>query len=201
VARYTGPRHRACRRARTPLCQSRRCPVERRPYPPGEHGRGRIRESDYLVQLREKQKLRAMYGVLERQFRNYYKEADRSEDITGDVLLQLLERRLDNVVWRSGLAATRPQARQMVNHGHFEVNGKKVDIPSYQVRPGDEIKVKDRSRDLIMIQHAIDTQDRAVPGWMETSVDERKVVVAANPRRDQIDTDINEQLIVELYSK
>ena len=201
MARYTGPRHRACRRARTPLCQSRRCPVERRPYPPGEHGRGRIRESDYLVQLREKQKLRAMYGVLERQFRNYYKEADRSEDITGDVLLQLLERRLDNVVWRSGLAATRPQARQMVNHGHFEVNGKKVDIPSYQVRPGDEIKVKDRSRDLIMIQHAIDTQDRAVPGWMETSVDERKVVVAANPRRDQIDTDINEQLIVELYSK
>jgi len=201
VARYTGPRHKACRRARTPLCQSKRCPVERRPYPPGEHGRGRIRESDYLIQLREKQKLRAMYGVLERQFRNYYKEADRSEDITGDVLLQLLERRLDNVVWRSGLAATRPQARQMVNHGHFEVNGKKVDIPSYQVRPGDEIKVKDRSRDLIMVQHAIDTQDRAVPGWMETSVDERKVVVAANPRRDQIDTDINEQLIVELYSK
>jgi len=201
VARYTGPRHRACRRARTPLCQSKRCPVERRPYPPGEHGRGRIRESDYLIQLREKQKLRAMYGVLERQFRNYYKEADRSEDITGDVLLQLLERRLDNVVWRSGLAATRPQARQMVNHGHFQVNGKKVDIPSYLVRPGDEIKVKDRSRDLIMIQHAIDTQDRLVPGWMETSVDERKVVVAANPRRDQIDTDINEQLIVELYSK
>jgi len=201
VARYTGPRHKACRRARTPLCQSKRCPVERRPYPPGEHGRGRIRESDYLIQLREKQKLRAMYGVLERQFRNYYKEADRSEDITGDVLLQLLERRLDNVVWRSGLAATRPQARQMVNHGHFEVNGKKVDIPSYQVRPGDEIRVKDRSRDLIMVQHAIDTQDRAVPGWMETSVDERKVVVAANPRRDQIDTDINEQLIVELYSK
>lgn len=201
MARYTGPRHKACRRARTPLCQSKRCPVERRPYPPGEHGRGRIRESDYLIQLREKQKLRAMYGVLERQFRNYYKEADRSEDITGDVLLQLLERRLDNVVWRSGLAATRPQARQMVNHGHFEVNGKKVDIPSYQVRPGDEIRVKDRSRDLIMVQHAIDTQDRAVPGWMETSVDERKVVVAANPRRDQIDTDINEQLIVELYSK
>lgn len=201
MARYTGPRHRACRRARTPLCQSKRCPVERRPYPPGEHGRGRIRESDYLIQLREKQKLRAMYGVLERQFRNYYKEADRSEDITGDVLLQLLERRLDNVVWRSGLAATRPQARQMVNHGHFQVNGKKVDIPSYLVRPGDEIKVKDRSRDLIMIQHAIDTQDRLVPGWMETSVDERKVVVAANPRRDQIDTDINEQLIVELYSK
>jgi small subunit ribosomal protein S4 len=201
MARYTGPRHKACRRARTPLCQSKRCPVERRPYPPGEHGRGRIRESDYLVQLREKQKLRTMYGVLEKQFRNYYKEAARRDGITGDSLLQLLEQRLDNVVWRSGLAATRPQARQMVNHGHFRVNGRKVDIPSYQVKPGDEITVKDRSSDLIMIQHAIDTQDRVVPAWLETNTDERKIVITATPRRDQIDTDINEQLIVELYSK
>jgi small subunit ribosomal protein S4 len=201
MARYTGPRHKPCRRARTPLCQSKRCPVERRPYPPGEHGRGRIRESDYLIQLREKQKLRTMYGVLEKQFRNYYKEAARRGGITGDTLLQLLEQRLDNVVWRSGLAATRPQARQMVNHGHFKVNGRKVDIPSYQVKPGDEITVKDASKDLIMIQHAIDTQGRLVPDWMETNIDERKIVVAAQPRRDQIDTDINEQLIVELYSK
>jgi small subunit ribosomal protein S4 len=201
MARYTGPRHKACRRARTPLCQSKRCPVERRPYPPGEHGSGRIRESDYLVQLREKQKLRTMYGVLEKQFRNYYKEAARRDGITGDSLLQLLEQRLDNVVWRSGLAATRPQARQMVNHGHFRVNGRKVDIPSYQVKPGDEITVKDRSSDLIMIQHAIDTQDRVVPAWLETNTDERKIVITATPRRDQIDTDINEQLIVELYSK
>ena len=201
MARYTGPRHKACRRARTPLCQSKRCPVERRPYPPGEHGRGRIRESDYLIQLREKQKLRVMYGVLEKQFRNYYKEAARRDGITGDSLLQLLEQRLDNVVWRGGLAATRPQARQMVNHGHFQVNGKKVDIPSYQVKPDDVVTVKERSKDLIMIQHAIDTQDRVVPGWMETNTDERKIVITAQPRRDQIDTDINEQLIVELYSK
>ena len=201
MARYTGPRHKACRRARTPLCQSKKCPVDRRPYPPGEHGRGRIRESDYLVQLREKQKLRTMYGVLERQFRRYYEEADRRQGITGDTLLMLLEQRLDNVVWRSGLAATRPQARQMVNHGHFQVNGRKVDIPSYQVGPGDVITVKDRSKDLIMIQHSVDTQDRVVPDWLDVNRDERKIVVVAHPRRDQIDTDINEQLIVELYSK
>ncbi len=201
MARYTGPRHKACRRARTPLCQSKKCPVDRRPYPPGEHGRGRIRESDYLIQLREKQKLRTMYGVLEKQFRRYYTEAAGRQGITGDNLLMLLEQRLDNVVWRSGLAATRPQARQMVNHGHFKVNGKKVDIPSFQVGPDDEITVKDRSKDLIMIQHSIDTQDRLVPDWMEVDKDERKIVVTAHPRRDQIDTDINEQLIVELYSK
>ena len=201
MARYIGPRHKPCRRARTPLCQSKRCPVERRPYPPGEHGRGRIRESDYMIQLREKQKLRTMYGVLEKQFRNYYKEAARRGGITGDTLLQLLEQRLDNVVWRSGLAATRPQARQMVNHGHFRVNGRKVDIPSYQVKPGDEISVKEASSDLIMIQHAVDTQGRPVSDWLSVDVDSRKIIVNAQPRRDQIDTDINEQLIVELYSK
>ncbi|MGB7861443.1 MAG: 30S ribosomal protein S4 [Acidimicrobiia bacterium] len=201
MARYTGPRHKACRRARTQLCQSKRCPVERRPYPPGEHGRGRVRESDYLIQLREKQKLRTMYGVLEKQFRNYYKEAAKRGGITGDALLQLLEQRLDNVVWRSGLAATRPQARQMVNHGHFLVNGRKVDIPSFQVKPGDEVTVKERSQDLIMIQHAVDTQDRLVSDWLTVDPDARKITVNAHPRRDQIDTDINEQLIVELYSK
>jgi len=201
MARYTGPRHKACRRARTPLCQSKRCPVERRPYPPGEHGRGRVRESDYLIQLREKQKLRTMYGVLEKQFRNYYKEAARRGGITGDTLLQLLEQRLDNVVWRSGMAATRPQARQMVNHGHFQVNGRKVDIPSFQVKAGDEVEVKDASSDLIMIQHAVDTQARPVSDWLSVDVDSRKITVNAQPRRDQIDTDINEQLIVELYSK
>jgi small subunit ribosomal protein S4 len=201
MARYTGPRHKACRRARTPLCQSKKCPVDRRPYPPGQHGRGRIRESDYLIQLREKQKLRTMYGVLEKQFRLYYKEAARRSGITGDSLLQLLEQRLDNVVWRSGLVATRPQARQLVNHGHFLVNGKKVDIPSYQVRPGDEITVKEKSRDLLIIQHSVDTQDRVVPDWIRVEPGDRKVVVTDHPRRDQIDTSINEQLIVELYSK
>jgi small subunit ribosomal protein S4 len=201
MARYTGPRHKACRRARTPLCQSKKCPVDRRPYPPGQHGRGRIRESDYLIQLREKQKLRTMYGVLERQFRRYYEEAARRPGITGDNLLQLLEQRLDNVVWRSGLTATRPQARQLVNHGHFRVNGKKVDIPSYQVRPGDIVTIKDRSQNIIVVQHAVDTQDRVVPDWIQVDPGERKVVVRDHPRRDQIDTAINEQLIVELYSK
>lgn len=201
MARYTGPKHKACRRARTPLCQSKKCPVDRRPYPPGEHGRGRIRESDYQVQLREKQKLRVMYGVLERQFRKYYHEAARRPGITGDNLLQILECRLDNVVWRSGLAATRPQARQLVNHGHFTVNGRKVDIPSYQVRAGDVVTVKERSRDMVTIQHSADTMDRMTPEWLDVNLDERRIAVRDLPGRDQIDTPIQEQLVVELYSK
>jgi small subunit ribosomal protein S4 len=201
MARYTGPRHKACRRARQPLCQSKKCPVDRRPYPPGQHGRGRIRESDYLVQLREKQKLRTMYGVLEKQFRRYYELASRQPGITGDNLLKLLESRLDNVVWRSGLAETRPQARQLVNHGHFRVNGKKVDIPSYRVRSGDVVTVKEASRDMIVIQHSIDTFGRPLPEWLDVNHGERKVTVRDLPSRHQIDTAINEQLIVELYSK
>jgi small subunit ribosomal protein S4 len=201
MARYTGPQCKACRRARTQLCQKKRCAVDRRPYPPGEHGRGRVRESDYQIQLREKQKLRTMYGVLEKQFRRYYEEAARRPGITGELILQMLEQRLDNVVWRAGFAATRPQARQLVNHGHFRVNGKKVDIPSYQVRPGDVVTVKDRSRDLIVIQHSVDTQGRLVPDWLTVDAEDRKISVSDRPRRDQIDTDINEQLIVELYSK
>lgn len=201
MARYTGPKHKACRRARTPLCQSKKCPVDRRPYPPGEHGRGRIRESDYQIQLREKQKLRVMYGVLERQFRRYYEEAARRGGITGDNLLQILECRLDNVVWRSGLAATRPQARQLVNHGHLLVNGRKVDIPSYQVKGGDVVTVKDASRDLVIIQHAIDTLDHPTPEWLDVDLDDRRVTVRDLPSRDQIDTAIQEQLVVELYSK
>jgi small subunit ribosomal protein S4 len=160
-----------------------------------------VRESDYLIRLREKQKLRAMYGVLERQFRRYYRIAARQPGITGENLLRILESRLDNVVWRAGFAETRPQARQLVNHGHFRVNGRKVDIPSYQVRPGDVITVKDRSRDLIVIQHAIDTFGRPVPDWLEVDHAERRILVRDLPRRDQIDTPINEQLIVELYSK
>jgi small subunit ribosomal protein S4 len=201
MARSTGPKCKACRRARTQLCQSKRCAVERRPYPPGEHGRGRVRESDYQIQLREKQKLRTMYGVLEKQFRRYYQEAARRPGITGENILQMLEQRLDNVVWRSGMAATRPQARQLVNHGHFRLNGKKVDIPSYQVRPGDVVTIKDRSRDLIVIQHSVDTQDRVIPDWLSVNADDRQITISDRPRRDQIDTDINEQLIVELYSK
>jgi small subunit ribosomal protein S4 len=201
MARQTGPRHKACRRARTPLCQSKKCPVDRRPYPPGEHGRGRIRESDYQIQLREKQKLRVMYGVLERQFRRYYEEAARRPGITGTTLLQILECRLDNVVWRSGLAATRPQARQLVNHGHFRVNGRKVDIPSYQVKKGDVVTMKEASQDLVAVQHSVDTLDRVVPEWLDVDAGDRKVSVRDVPDREQIDTAIQEQLIVELYSK
>lgn len=201
MARYTGPRHRACRRARTPLCQSRRCPVERRPYPPGQHGRGRMKESDYQLQLREKQKLRAMYGVLERQFRRYYELANRQGGITGENLLRILESRLDNVVWRAGFAATRPQARQLVNHGHFRVNGSKVDIPSYQLKVGDVVTVRERSRDMITIQHSLDTISHPVPEWLAVEAGERKVTVTALPSRAQIDTAIKEQMIVELYSK
>jgi small subunit ribosomal protein S4 len=201
MARYTGPRCRACRRARTPLCQSKNCAAEKRPYPPGQHGRGRSKESDYQLQLREKQKLRAMYGVLERQFRRYYEIANRQPGITGENLLRILEYRLDNVVWRAGLAATRPQARQLVNHGHFRVNGKKVDIPSFQLKVGDVVTVKERSRELIIIQHAIDTLGHAIPEWLSVDASERKVTVTTVPSRAQIDTAINEQMIVELYSK
>jgi small subunit ribosomal protein S4 len=201
MARYVGPRHRACRRARTPLCQAKRCPVERRPYPPGQHGRGRIKESDYQLQLREKQKLRAMYGVLERQFRRYYEAATRQPGITGENLLRILESRIDNVVWRAGFAATRPQARQLVNHGHFRVNGSKVDIPSYQLKAGDVVSTKDRSRDLLIIQHSLDTISHPVPEWLSVNGDERSVTVLSLPDRSQIDTSIREQMIVELYSK
>lgn len=201
MARNTSPRHKACRRARQPLCQSAKCPVDKRPYPPGEHGRGRIRESDYLIRLREKQKLRTMYGVLEKQFRRYYELAARQPGVTGDNLLRILESRLDNVVWRSGLAATRPQARQMVNHGHFLVNGRKVDIPSYRVRSGDIVTPRDGSRELLIIQHAADTLSRAFPEWLDVNLGERKVTVRDLPSRAQIDTAINEQLVVELYSK
>jgi small subunit ribosomal protein S4 len=157
--------------------------------------------SDYQVQLREKQKLRAMYGILERQFRRYYELATRQPGITGENLLRLLETRLDNVVWRAGFAATRPQARQLVNHGHFRVNGKKASIPSMRVRAGDIVSVRSNSHDLIVIQHSIDTLGRPVPEWLEADASERRVTVRGLPSRGQIDTAINEQIIVELYSK
>jgi small subunit ribosomal protein S4 len=201
MARYTGPRTKVSRRSRQLLDENKAKYFDRRPYPPGEHGRGRIRESQYLVQLREKQKLRHMYGVLEKQFRRYYKEANRRNEITGTALLQILESRLDNVVYRSGLARTRPQARQLVNHGHFLVNGKKVDIPSYQVRVGDVVSIKERSKDTFSVQHAIDTIDRSAPEWLDVDVERRVATVSLIPSREQIDTEIKEQLIVELYSK
>jgi small subunit ribosomal protein S4 len=201
MARYTGPRTKVSRRSRQLLDENKAKYFDRRPYPPGEHGRGRIRESQYLVQLREKQKLRHIYGVLEKQFRRYYKEANRRNEITGTALLQILESRLDNVVYRSGLARTRPQARQLVNHGHFLVNGKKVDIPSYQVRVGDVVSIKERSKDTFSVQHAIDTIDRSAPEWLDVDVEKRVATVSLIPSREQIDTEIKEQLIVELYSK
>ena len=201
MARYTGPRPEVSRRARQLLDENKAKYFDRRPYPPGEHGRGRIRESQYLVQLREKQKLRFMYGVLEKQFRRYYKEAARQSGITGTVLLQILESRLDNVVYRSGLASTRPQARQLVNHGHFLVNDKRVDIPSYQVRKDDVVSVKERSLEILPIMIAIDTGDRTVPEWMDVNTEERTITIQDLPSREQIDTQIQEQLVVELYSK
>ncbi|HSF84929.1 MAG TPA: 30S ribosomal protein S4 [Acidimicrobiia bacterium] len=201
MARYTGPRTKRSRRARQLLDENKAKYFDRRPYPPGEHGRGRIRESQYQIQLREKQKLRFTYGVLERQFRRYYEKAARQRGITGENLLRLLEARLDNVVYRAGLARTRPQARQLVNHGHFQVNGKKVDIPSYQVRAGDVITMRERSRELFPVQQAVDTIDRPMPEWLDVNAGDRKVTVTSLPSRQQIDTQIQEQLVVELYSK
>jgi len=205
VARYLGPRTRKSRRLGQLLDDNKSKYFDRRPYPPGEHGRRRGRrsnDSDYLHQLREKQKMRQIYGILERQFRRYYQEAARLKGITGDNLLQILECRLDNVVYRSGLARTRPQARQLVNHGHFQVNGHKVDIPSYRVRAGDMVAVKPKSREIIVIRHAADTAgDRRVPEWLEVSLDERRVQVIDVPSRAQIDTAVREQLVVELYSR
>ena len=201
MARYTGPRTKVSRRARQLLDENKAKYFDRRPYPPGEHGRGRIRESQYLIQLREKQKVKYIYGVLEKQFRRYYKEAARQSGITGTVLLQILESRLDNVVYRSGLASTRPQARQLVNHGHFLVNGRRVDIPSYQARKDDVISVKERSLEILPIMIAVDTGDRTVPEWMEVNVEERTITIKDLPSREQIDTQIQEQLVVELYSK
>jgi small subunit ribosomal protein S4 len=201
MARYTGPRTKRSRRARQLLDENKAKYFDRRPYPPGEHGRGRIRESQYQIQLREKQKLRFMYGILEKQFRKYYRNAAKRSGITGTNLLQILETRLDNVVYRAVLASTRPQARQLVNHGHFLVNGKKVDIPSYEVRAGDVVTVKERSTENLPIQHAIDTVGRTVPEWLEVQPDKRIITIVQVPSRDQIYTDIKEQLIVELYSK
>ncbi len=201
MARYTGPRTKVSRRARQLLDENKAKYFDRRPYPPGEHGRGRIRESQYQIQLREKQKLRFMYGVLEKPFRNYYAKAARQSGITGENLLRLLEVRLDNVIYRSGFARTRPQARQLVSHGHFLVNGRKVDVPSYQVRQGDSVTIKERSKEAFPVVQAIDTVDRRAPEWLDVDPRERKVTVTMLPSRQQIDTDIQEQLVVELYSK
>ena len=207
MARYTGAVCRLCRRERMKLflkgskCDSMKCPIERKPYPPGEHGRGRIRDSEYLLQLREKQKARRIYGVLERQFRNMYAEATRQPGISGETLLQMLECRVDNVVYRANFGASRNQARQLVRHGHVTVNGRRVTIPSFQCRKGDVIEITDKIKKNIVIRHNIDTIDRAIPAWLDVNAGEAKATVRELPLREQIDVPVREQLIVELYSK
>ncbi|RIQ12172.1 30S ribosomal protein S4 [Jiangella rhizosphaerae] len=201
MARYTGPLTKKSRRLGVDLIGEDKA-YERRPYPPGQHGRGRQKESEYRLQLHEKQKARYTYGVLEKQFRRYYEEANRRQGRTGDVLLQLLESRLDNVVYRAGLARTRRHARQLVVHGHFLVNGRKVNVPSYQVALHDVIDVRDKSKETTPFIIARETHgDRPVPAWLEVIPNQLRVLVHQLPTRQQIDTPVQEQLIVEFYSK
>ena len=201
MARYTGPVTRKSRRFKTDLVGGDQA-FERRPYPPGQHGRSRIKETEYLLQLQEKQKARFTYGVLERQFRRYYEEANRRPGKTGDTLLQILESRLDNVVYRAGLAQTRRQARQLVTHGHFLVNGEKVDIPSYRVSKFDVIDIRPTSMNTLPFIVAKESfGDRPIPGWLQVVPATLRILVHQLPERAQIDTPVQEQLIVELYSK
>ena len=208
MARYTGADCRLCRREGAKLflkgdrCYSDKCAMERRPYAPGEAGRKRVRESEYRTQLREKQKTKRIYGVLEKQFRHYYEIANRQPGITGTNLLRILESRLDNVVYRLGFAKSRAEARQQVRHGHIHVNGKRVDIPSFRVRPGDLISVAPKARDMLVIKSALISNERVqIPVWLELDIEKLQGSVLSLPERDQIDADIREQLIVELYSK
>ena len=205
MARYTGPKVKISRRLGVNIFENEkgRRALERRPFPPGAHGRTRRRNagSEYLAQLQEKQKAKYIYGVLERQFRNTYEEAVRLQGPTGEILLQLLERRLDNVVYRAGWASTRPQARQLVSHGLIQIDGKRVNIPSYRVRKGEVIKLSPKAAAMIVVQHNIDTLDRSVVGWLETGDGGKQVTVRDLPQRDHIDVPVRESLIVELYSK
>ncbi|MFO7191186.1 MULTISPECIES: 30S ribosomal protein S4 [Thermocrispum] len=201
MARYTGPVTRKSRRLKVDLVGGDKA-FERRPYPPGQHGRGRVKESEYLLQLQEKQKARYTYGVLEKQFRRYYEEAHRKPGKTGENLLQILESRLDNVVYRAGIARTRRQARQLVSHGHFLVNGKKVNIPSYRVSKFDIIDIRDKSRNMLPFVAAKEAYgERPVPSWLQVVPETLRILVHQLPEREQIDVPVQEQLIVELYSK
>ncbi len=201
MARYTGPMTKKSRRLGVDLVGGDMA-FERRPFPPGQHGRGRPKESEYLLQLREKQKARYTYGILEKQFSRYYVEASRRPGKTGDNLLQLLECRLDNVVYRAGFARTRRQARQLVGHGHFLVNGKKVNIASFQVTQFDVIDVREKSLELTPFIVARETfGERPVPGWMDVVQDRMRILIHQLPVRQQIDIPVQEQLIVEYYSK
>ena len=209
MARYSGAVCRLCRREGMKLflkgerCYTEKCAIEKRNFPPGQHGKSRRSKlAGYGIQLREKQKVKRIYGVLEEQFRRYFESAERQRGITGETLLQLLERRLDNVVYRLGLATSRPQARQLVRHGHFLVNGKKVDIPSYSVRPGDVIAIRPTSQKNPTIAHAVEeVKGRGIPGWLTFDAGEQAGKVVSVPTREQINLPVQEQLIVELYSK
>ncbi|MDY7100786.1 MAG: 30S ribosomal protein S4 [Actinomycetota bacterium] len=205
MARYTGPKARVSRRLGTNIWGTRgeMVALEKRPYPPGEHGRSRRRGnvSEYLLQLQEKQKARYTYGLSERQFRNLYDEANRREGVTGENILRYLELRLDNVVYRAGWGATRPQSRQLVSHGHVNVNGRRVNVPSYRLRKGDVVELREKSRELIVVRQNLDVLDRSAPAWLETGDGGFQVTVRELPMREQIDVPVREQLIVELYSK
>jgi small subunit ribosomal protein S4 len=206
LARDLGPKCRICRREGMKLflkserCLTEKCAIERRSYPPGEHGRGRIKQSEYLLQLREEQKARRYYGLLEKQFRNYYTKAAKTSGITGEVLLRMLETRLDNVVYRLGFAASRAQARQIIRHGHFQVNGRRVNIPSFQVKPNDIVSLKSGSPVEQVVRDATDLTASVSP-WLQADHDNLTGKVLKMPERADIDTPVQESLIVELYSK
>jgi small subunit ribosomal protein S4 len=206
MARDRGAQCKQCRREGVKLflkgerCLTDKCGVERRTYPPGDHGRGRQKQSEYRLQLREKQKARRYYGVLEKQFANYYDKASRQPGVTGENLLRLLESRLDNTLVRLGFAASRRQARQLILHGHWTVNGRRVNVPSYQVKPDDVIAVKATSKAQAIIRDATDLTS-AVPAWLQADHDGLTAKVLRHPEREEIDTPVQEQLIVELYSK
>jgi small subunit ribosomal protein S4 len=208
MARYTGADCRLCRREGIKLflkgdrCYSDKCGVERRPYPPGMAGKKRPRDSEYRVQLREKQRTKRIYGILEKQFRGYYELANRQQGITGENLLRVLESRLDNVVYRLGFATSRDESRQLIRHRHFRVNGKVVTIPSYRVRPGDMVAVGEKAKNFGVIKGALISSSKIeVPGWLEVDVEKLSGKVLSMPERAQIDAPVREQLIVELYSK
>lgn len=208
MARYTASVCRLCRREGAKLflkgerCYTDKCSIERRPYAPGQHGTGRGKQSDYGFQLREKQKMRRIYGVLERQFRLYFGRAERQKGITGTNLIWLLERRLDNVVYRLGFAISRPEARQMVRHGHILINGKKVNIPSFLVKVGDTVEIREKSRKMARIQASLEAVSRRPsPSWLSLNSEAFSGQITGLPVRDEVTLPMNEQLVVELYSR
>lgn len=208
MARYTGPSCRLCRRENMELflkgerCYTDKCAIKRRNYPPGQHGQGRSKVSDYGVQLREKQKVRRIYGVLEKQFRSFFEKADRMKGVTGENLLFLMERRLDNIVYRLGFASSRTEARQLIRHGHFTLNGRKINIPSIQGKVGDVVELRQKSRKVASINESLEgVVRRGIPQWLELEKDAYKAVIKSLPVREDITMPIQEQLIVELYSK